>query len=204
MRLYLLLLSVFLLCSCQTASVPPHGPNSAVEIPKTASITRFSLAKTGVNGRLLSPGGWLGQDLEFKPYNDLRLQLEKDLGKILQNRGEAHVTIITPPEMKILNRTASAADILKLATAVDLGNAELEIVCLGQAQKDGLETYFVVVRSPRLLNFRKNVAKIAKNLKDFKAEEFYPHVTLGFTERDLHLQDGVVKNEKSCRNPIGL
>jgi hypothetical protein len=37
---------------------------------------------------------------------------------------------------------------------------------------------------------------------DFDADKFYSHITVGFTDRDLHEADGVIKNMDSCVAPV--
>jgi len=54
-------------------------------------------------------------------------------------------------------------------------------------------TYFIVVDAPFLKTWRKT--RWGLNEEKFP---YYPHITLGFTERDLHLQDGAVKDARSC------
>ncbi len=199
MRTFGVLLSLFLLSSCQTAVSRQTASGQASDANEK---TQFSLASKGVTGRLLAPGDWLGQELDFRPFDQLRTELEKQLGKPLKNRGEAHVTLISPPEMKILSQTLSPQTVTELATKMGVAQTSFEVLCLGRGAKESMATYFVVARSPRWLEFREEVARLAGKPKDFRAQEFYPHITLGFTDRDLHLQDGIIKNEKACLNTV--
>jgi hypothetical protein len=63
-------------------------------------------------------------------------------------------------------------------------------------------TYFVVVDSENLFKIRKAVQDLyvshGGKATDFNPDLFYPHVTLGYTERDLHYEDGVMKDATAC------
>lgn len=170
------------------------------------------LARKGVNGKVDSPGTWLGQNLEYGPYEELRILLEKKLGTPLKNRGEAHITVISPPEMRVLLQAPAppggdkltATGIAELAKSKKLGGTDFDVICLGRGQKEKQRTYFVVVRAPEWIEFRKDLARRAGLPKDFRATTYYPHITLGFTDKDLHLQDGVIKDETSCVHWVKL
>lgn len=139
---------------------------------------------------------WVGLQLPYPEFEKLRKSLELDLGAELKNRGEAHITVITPPEFykwKASSKSLEMKDLEKEVKA-ELQAAKWKAVCVGSGQKDQMKTYFVVIDSPELFGLRQKLAKLGA----LDADHFYPHVTLGFTERDLHEQDGVIKNEKAC------
>jgi len=87
-----------------------------------------------------------------------------------------------------------------------------QIVCLGRGQKtEGtktLSTFFIVVDAPELRVLRQTIATLYKTsggiANEFKPEGYYPHITVGFSERDLHSQDGVIKNKATCFSEIWL
>lgn len=161
----------------------------------------FRLASKGLHNELVAPGDWLGVGLEYKPYASLREALEKKLGMNLKNRGEAHLTVITPPEMKVLLAAAAgltAEKIAAMAKAFHIQSSDFKTVCIGQGHKGAEKTYFVIVRSSHAREFRKAIFTRAGRPAGFHPDEFYPHITLGYTDRDLHAQDGVIKDEKSC------
>ncbi len=92
---------------------------------------------------------------------------------------------------------------------MDLQRSSYKLVCVAKGSlknKPEEATYYVVVESDRLLQIRKAVLDLyvhnGGKAEDFKAEVFYPHVTLGFTKRDLHFEDGVIKDQKSCLYPL--
>lgn len=145
-------------------------------------------------------------NLDYTDYKDLIAVIENTKSLKLKSRGESHITVITPPEFEALSKKISIQDINKIALDSDIQHSSFDKICVGEGQKDDLKTYFVVVSSPSLLAIRKTISKqFAKNggqAKDFKAENFFPHVTIGFTERDLFESDGVVKDAASCILPL--
>lgn len=67
-------------------------------------------------------------------------------------------------------------------------------------------TVYLVVQSPDLVERRKALRnQFERNggrTGDFDADRFFPHITVGFTGRDLHESDGVIKNNDSCVAPV--
>lgn len=78
--------------------------------------------------------------------------------------------------------------------------------CVGTASlviNNNTETvYFVVVNSPALFELRKKINEAfirnGGDKKAFDPNKYEPHVTLGYTKRDLFMEDGVSKNKISC------
>jgi 2'-5' RNA ligase len=145
---------------------------------------------------------YLSMSLKTEPAAKARKELENQQKLTLKNRGEAHITVITPPEFEILKTHVSIQDIDQIAKKRDIQHSDLKIRCVGKGEtKDHLATYFLVVASKNLLHIRQDVEKIYKvrgGKGDFQSAHFYPHITLGFTARDLHEADGVIKDERSC------
>ncbi|MCC7442603.1 MAG: 2'-5' RNA ligase family protein [Bdellovibrionales bacterium] len=148
---------------------------------------------------------YLAQNLPYAPVPAFVSDVEREFGLTLRTRGEAHVTVITPPEAIRLGSHLSIQRIHELASP-EVQRAALVPICLGRGQKalgGRLEsTFFVVLNSSDLLDLRRRIAfefQTAGGAPEaFDAESFHPHITLGFTLRDLHLQDGVIKDERSC------
>lgn len=146
---------------------------------------------------------YISYDLEFKPFEEMRLQLEKTLGSPLKNRGEAHITVITPPEYAKLSEKMKPEQIHALANETLVKTPKYEIICVGSGSltiKDQVEkTYYVVVHANQLLEIRKKLAEASGLTKtQFDPALYFPHVTLGFTSRDLHYEEGIVKDKNSC------
>jgi len=159
-------------------------------------------------------GSYLVMDVNFGPVSDVYKQLLTALkGVSLINRGEAHITIVTPVEYsEILKTKLSMTEIDDIAKKNKVQNSKFEVVCVGKGSQEinskTEDTYFIVVRSPELLKIREDIQKLFVSKggdKDFfKPQYFYPHITLGFTLRDLHVDDGVIKDESSCAYDLEL
>ena len=136
------------------------------------------------------------------------LPLIEEQDKIkLSARNEAHVTVISPPEFQTLKALISMSEINEIAERWEIQKSEVHAVCIGrgEAALNGHEerTYFVVVEAENLFSIRRAVRDLfverGGDAESFKADHFYPHITIGFTKQDLHEQNGVIKNAKSCR-----
>lgn len=148
---------------------------------------------------------YLALNLSYHTVNKLREKIEGKLGLKLITRGEAHITVLTPPEYEKIGEHLSIQEI-NLFFASSIQNSNFEITCLGRGKSllDGKEefTFFVVTSSEDLLEIRRDVYSRYLDLGGregaFNPEEFYPHITVGFTKRDLHFSDGVIKDRSSC------
>lgn len=97
-------------------------------------------------------------------------------------------------------------EIDSIALKRKIQSSKFKIVCIGRGQvklpQGELATYFLVVQSQDLLEIRKEIGNLflqkGGDPKMFRVENFYPHITLGFTEKDLHESDGVLKSNQSC------
>lgn len=150
---------------------------------------------------------YIEMSLPFEPAEALRVKLEERLSQPLKNRGEAHITVITPLEFEALKSVLSLDEIAALANRMMPGRrhrAKPLCIGVGEAMLDGHveKTYFVVVSAPFLLRVRHAIehafAEKGGKRGVFLPEDFYPHITLGFTKRDLYERDGVIKNENAC------
>ena len=142
---------------------------------------------------------------DYNPYKQTLTNLDKILGNSekneLKNRGEAHITVITPPEFAVLT-TKITPEVIHSEWNKWTARSFKER-CLGEGQiidanAKILKTYFIVVDSPDLKKFR-SYLKQKYSIDAFNAELFYPHITIGFTERDLHYEQGVIKDINACR-----
>lgn len=142
---------------------------------------------------------YVSLDLEYPEYKATLDRLDTFLSIKLVNRGEAHITVITPPEFKTLSEKISPEVIHQ-----EWENWSAKIfdkVCLGEGslkeKNKVFKTYYIVVHAPEIKGFRMFL-KNKYGVDNFNSELFYPHITLGFTEKDLHFEQGVVKDPKSC------
>ena len=154
-------------------------------------------------------GAWqnyLTMNVRFPPVVNLFAQLLVRLRKTLTNRGEAHVTVITPKEyMDVMQEKKVTMDeIDAIAKASAIQHSKFEPLCLGRGvavlNNKTEETYFVVVRSANLVSIREKVVNlfVSKGGDRESISSYYPHITVGYTKRDLFEQDGVIKDLKSC------
>jgi hypothetical protein len=151
---------------------------------------------------------YLSMNLPFAPAEALWKALEKQVNQPLKNRGEAHITVISPPEFsQVLGKVLTMKDINEIATNMAIQNARFTPLCLGRAQvslEGKLEqSYFVVVRSEDLVNIRRAIFDryVAKGGEAslWDPLHFYPHITIGFTKQDLHEEgNGVRKGINAC------
>jgi 2'-5' RNA ligase len=206
----ILFASVLLLAACAHESIPntePPAPTASVD-PKVFNAPNVSGAAEFIPHIEEKPmQAYLAMNLPYAPYEKLYKQLEKAEGLELKNRGEAHITVVTPIEYdKALKKHLSIAEIHKIAEEAKIQQATYTPVCIGRGQKDISgkieKTYYVVVESPDLIELRGKIeeayVKNGGRAQDFVPEKFMPHVTLGYTARDLHHEDGVRKNSTSC------
>jgi hypothetical protein len=155
---------------------------------------------------------YLAMTINYGPVRNLFTKLDRVTKRPLKKRGEAHITVITPIEyFHILKKKKITMDqIEQIALENNIQEANFEVLCLGQGsarikvneEESEEENYFIVVKSPKLLDIRKKiqVLYISKGgePEDFRPSHYYPHITLGFTERDLHESDKVIKGTNSC------
>jgi hypothetical protein len=149
---------------------------------------------------------YLSLSTPYAPVVHLIEQLQEREKLKLKNRGESHVTVVSPPEYTSLHKSGvGMAAVERTADALQLGESDLDPVCLGmgQAMINGkLErTYFIVLHSENILKIRHELARqeLHSSSNDgFESEHFYPHITVGFTLDDLYEQQGVIKDQRSC------
>lgn len=193
-----------------TSTEPIKGiPSSAKSIPYTSKVySQVAFIAHAENKPMKS---YVAMNLAYEPIAEIRKQLEKHLVQKLQFRDEAHITVITPPEYdKTLKKRVGIQELNSLAEKRNLQSSPFKLLCIGRgyATIDGAEqsTYYAVVDSESLYAFRKEVQKLyisrGGRAMDFNPELFFGHVTLGFTKRDLHLEDGVTKDATSCFLPL--
>jgi 2'-5' RNA ligase len=151
-------------------------------------------------------------NLPAAPAKEVFETLRAQAGQELISRGDAHVTVLTPPEFNSFKGSVTMADINRLAQQMGIQKSDLKPVCLGhgRANVDGKEehVYFIVVKSENLLKIRAAIAAmVAKHggeTDGFRPEVFFPHITIGFTKMDLHAEQGVIKDARSCMLPLSV
>lgn len=151
---------------------------------------------------------YLAMNIAYAPVKALYEQLNQDVGGVLSNRGEAHITVITPPEFDlILSKHIRIEQIEDIAIRNQIQHVPFNVVCLGAAKSTIggklAQSYFIVVEAPELLQIRAQIRDLyvasGGHYQDFAPHQFYPHITVGFDPRDLYLSDGAIKDQSSCR-----
>lgn len=129
----------------------------------------------------------------------------------LSSRGEAHITVITPPEFDNYLKPSGVSinEIDAIALKYNIQKAPFQIGCLGAgtAMKTigGVKTkaiaFYLLVRSQVLNQIRMEVYRLAKK-KDpytkFDPTNFYPHITVAYLNDDVHESDGLIKDARTC------
>lgn len=146
---------------------------------------------------------YLAMNINFNPIKKIHLQLENHLKTKLISRGEAHITVLTPPEYNTIKKFNLNVKILdQIAKSHQIQQSQFTPKCLGRGHKNNMNTYFIVIESADLINIRKKIFDYIKiqgaTTKDFDYKIYYPHITIGFDKRDLHISDGIIKDENTC------
>jgi hypothetical protein len=153
----------------------------------------------------------LALNVVYNPVRDLRGPIEETVGRKLNfltawhPNGEAHVTVITPPEFsEVLSPYISMNEIDQIALNSEIQKADLKVLGLGSGKLsiDGKmeETFFLIVDSARLRQIRHDIysafVKKGGSPEAWDPTWWFPHITIGYTKRDLHENDGITKNIK--------
>lgn len=161
------------------------------------------LRSQGREPGLLQPGTWVGLPLKEAPYAELRQQITAHPFwgvSSLKDRGEAHITLVTPPEYRALQDEVGEKRLRLTLEKLPWSEAHWEPICVGEAHlQSGQRSFFVVIKSEDLLQMRRNLWDQLGRPAGFDPTLFEPHITLGFTERDLHRADGIRKDQSSCK-----
>ena len=122
---------------------------------------------------------YLGQDcngIGLEQYRTIAQELAQEhdgLDDPLQHRGEFHITVLDPKELKKL---VKGTPYLK-TRFFPIDRSEIEVLGIGRASDDlkGKVAYFLVVKWPHAQEFRKAYGLLPKDL----------HITLGFIKGDV-------------------
>jgi len=154
--------------------------------------------------------GALIRNVDYKSVNSLIPQLNEIYGLKLEDRGEAHITVITPPEAQ--GWFTDKKGINFLISSLELHNkyfptlqkTKFEVICVGKQQNSqGNVVFYLVIDSPELIKIRKEIQKELENRAKFLGKktffdaekQYYPHITIGYKGGDVH---GVSKGIETC------
>jgi len=154
-----------------------------------------------------SNAGALIRNIDFESVNALIPQLEKKYNVTLEDRDEAHITTITPPEAMGSKKQKGLRHWLPTNEMLDMykgsiQSTDFEIVCVGMRERGDKKVFFLVVDTPDLFDVRREIqnevelrAQGNKDHPSFDSEKFWPHITIGFVNDDVH---GVTKGRETC------
>ncbi|CAO0799051.1 unnamed protein product [Mucor circinelloides] len=199
--------STFALPHTQKVKQTPLGvpyQGDAIQINKKVLSTK----KIPFQPHPAGNASWLGMNFDFqyvKPVFDILNSTQVPL----LNRGESHITVISPPEFGVLATAGMTIDqVNQIALTEKIQSSKVKIVCLGKEDVNGKIVYQLIVSAPNLVNIREKVfqlfVKQGGNTALFDPSAFWPHITVGFTSGDLFIQDGVYKGANVCYRPISL
>jgi 2'-5' RNA ligase len=185
------------LFACQSAPSKAQAPSE---------LTISKAAFSAENERFEKHPNYLSLTTPYEPVRKLHEELQSREGKQLVTRGEAHITVITPPEFNVLKTKLSITDLNAIAEEKNIQTSDIEPICVGKgsAPISGREenTYFIVVGSNRLREIRTQIAELYEKRGGsqtlFDPAKFFPHITVGFTKADLHEHQGVIKDRRAC------
>jgi hypothetical protein len=91
-----------------------------------------------------------------------------------------------------------------IADQYDIQEARLSILGIGSAKGivngKQAETFFLIVDSAQLRNIRQQIfyafVREGGDRGSFDPTWFFPHITIGYLETDLHESNGILKNLK--------
>ena len=158
--------------------------------------------------------GALIRNINYEAVEAIVPQLNSLYGVKLETRGEAHITVITPPEAqgwftdhKGINYFISSIE-LHHKYFKTLQDTKFEIVCVGMRENETNKVFYLVVDSPELFAVRAEIAQELERRASFTGKKtffdpnkYYPHITIGFEGGDVH---GVSKGAETCVQDIKL
>lgn len=180
------------------------------------NLSKEVYKKVPYSSQFLSDGALI-RNVNFQAVNKLIPQLQEYLGnKKLTDRGESHITVITPPEGKgwAFNNQQGVNGLISQEELHQkyfqtMQNKKFEIVCIGERKSEkGNHVFYLVVKSTDLVKVRAEVqrelelrAEFTNSKISFNANDFYPHITIGYIGGDVH---NVSKGPETCVEDIQL
>lgn len=173
------------------------------------TLSRSVYEKVSFSSQFIEDGALI-RNVNYNAVKELIPQLEKKYRIELKTRGEAHITVITPPEAqgwftpdrKGINYLIDPIEIHHRYFPT-LQNTDFNILCVGKQENDnGNLVFYLVVQSEELFKVRSDIqrelesrAKFTGKKTHFNANNFYPHITIGYVKGDVH---GVSKGKETC------
>lgn len=178
-------------------------------------ISKKVYSKVPFSSQFIEDGALI-RNVNYEAVRAIIPQLEAKYNLKLETRGEAHITIITPPEAQGWF-TSDKKGINYLISSIELHhkyfstlqNTKFEVVCVGKRENDnGNKVFYLVVKSPELYAVRKEIqeelerrALFTGKKTSFDANDFWPHITIGYIGGDVH---GVSKGPETCLEDLNF
>jgi len=200
------------LCDSQTQFNGPTYKSSdykkKVEIELSKSV--FDHGDFKFSSRSGTYGTYFTLDIPYAPVEAVYNQVKDYKYPNLKNRGEAHITVLTPVEYQCyFAKSQPIVTMKEIEAAVRKkvpAKIKYKVLALGSGMKvmNGKkeETFFIINESSDLVNVRKIIWELLddKMKAKFDPGHFYPHTTVGFTKRDLHESDAILKDMKHAHD----
>jgi len=178
---------------------------------QTLNVTLPASVQNSAVMPFVSSPNFLSLNTPYEPILELRKSIKAHLGfenelnfsRAIFPQGEAHVTVITPPDFNVLSQHLTIQDIESIALVENIQSSDLEILGIGSGKQsvanEERETFFLIVESAKLRRIRLLIYKLfiarGGDPKAWDPAWFFPHITIGFTHGDLH-EPVVLKNIK--------
>ena len=155
-------------------------------------------------------GSYLIQNLNFSFVNPIFAILNHTYGP-LSNRGEAHITIISPPEwMAGLSSVLKMEEINQIALDNKIQGSPFKLLCIARQSQFNAPlskrtyVYNILVENKNAIKIRELVHDLyiskGGDASNFNPYNIYPHITLGFDVdgKDWFPEDQVFKTKETC------
>ena len=141
-----------------TVCLPAQGAGEGITIPR-AIHDAANLSTAAASGPT-----YIAMALPFAPTHAAKLELDARIEHTLLDRGEAHITLVSPPEFAVLSAYVTHSEMLDIAAEIGVQASEFAVVCVGRGTKrEGqieLQTFYLVVKDAALLRFRQAISDI--------------------------------------------
>jgi len=137
-------------------------------------------------------------DVSFEAISKLRESIDKEIGSTLSHRGEAHITLLTPPDMNVLKNSPNQITIDQIHKEFSsyIQDIEFEVDCLGYSSEAAKEVYYVVIKENKAFyNIRRKIKEMSGGNANFDPYDYDPHITVGYINGDVYSQG---KRADSC------
>jgi hypothetical protein len=208
----------------KTQEITPNTKETSAEHPRLAHINaEVPIGKSFMDGSKIDFIPHVGDPKKFLSYMSLELSYPQSeiafnhlnsLHGPLINRAEAHLTIVTPPEFNnILSPLITMEELNTIALSMNVQSSTIKPICVGKGTK--METnpaakmvgkdssvWYVVVESEDVISIRDAIWKVfverGGEASSFDPRNIWPHVTLGFQEKDWFPESNVFKTVYTC------